>query len=154
MSILMGTWGYVLGVSWNFLRNMVADWQTELAGANGREHFLDRLEYLESLLIGRTIGSDLELNTPGFDQHRKFQKKCVSCSRGKFFKISLCDGFSGRFPVLVKWNRSPGKAGREIPSFEGLESFSWLTCRKYTGFVQSLLDGTILWWIGWSRVKF
>ena len=80
MSILMGTWGYVLGVCWDFLRNMVADWQTELAGANGREHFLVQLEYLESLLIGRTIGSDLKLNTPGFDQHIGTSKKmCQMC---------------------------------------------------------------------------
>lgn len=106
ISILMGTWGYVLGVSWNFLRNMVADGQTELAGANGREHFL--VEYLESLLIGRTIGSDLELNTPGFDQHIGNSKKMCQLFEGKILQNIPMRLFFGTFS-----------------SFGEMKSFTW-----------------------------
>ena len=55
----------------------------KLAGANARERFFVRLEYLQSfLIIGRIIGSDLELNTLGFDQHLgNSQKLCVQSQK-------------------------------------------------------------------------
>ena len=102
-------------------------------------------------MLRRTIGSDLELNTTGFDQHIGNSKKMCSCSRENFFNIPQCDCFFGMFSSFGEMKSFTWQSRKGNPILWGVGIIFMTDMWKTETYkVQSLLDETILWWIGWS----